>query len=467
MLEKFINNIKDKRILILGFGREGQSSYFLIRRLLPEKNLGIADKVKFDALDNKIKNIVKRDRKVDLHFGNTYLKSLGSYDLVIKTPGIPNKLKEIAEAKKRGVEFTSQTKIFFEECAGIIIGITGTKGKSTTASLIFNILKKAGIKAVLLGNIGKPPLDYIFKDSLKTHFVFELSSHQLSDMTKSPHIAVLLNIYQEHLDYYENYNEYFEAKKNIARFQNNNDVFIYNFDDKNLRGVTKITGANVFSFSKVYKKDAFVSEGELYVRDKKNVLGIMKTNKINLRGPHNLNNVLASILVARQLNVAIKNIKKGIRSFKALPVRLEEIGKFGGIIFVLDALATIPEATIAALGAYSGKVETLICGGFDRGQNFRELAGEIIKQKVANLVLFPSTGAKIWEEVYKLSAGKKDLPKHYSVNNMKEAINICFKVTSKGKVCLLSAASSSFSVFKNYEEESDLFRKYVRTFIRK
>ncbi len=452
--------LEGKNILILGLGREGLSTYHFIRRILPNTPISLADKKQLRDLNYEYIKISKDDKHTNFILGPNYLNLLNKYDVVIKAPGIPNKLKEVKKAKKNGVEFTSQTKIFFDECVGIIIGVTGTKGKSTTTSLIHHILKSAAKKAVLLGNIGKPPLDYLEEDSRFTYFVFEMSSHQLSDLNKSPHVAVLLNVFREHLDYYESFKEYFEAKKNITRFQKKGDFLIINFDSIILHEVLKDTKAKILSFSLNEKTDVYINNDVFFINSEGTTEVLLATKDIKLIGGHNLYNVMAAALSALSLGIDLALIRKAIVSFKPLSVRLEKVGKYKGITFILDALATIPEATIAALNAYKGQVGTLICGGFDRGQNFKELAKEIISQKVDNLVLFPTTGEKIWKEIEKFQNIKK--PNHIFVLDMATAVKTSYDKTPKGKICLLSAASSSFSLFKNYEEESELFRKYVK-----
>ncbi len=451
--------LEEKKILILGLGREGLSTYKFVRHLFPDIFIAFSDKKQFKDLEPKYLQISKKDKHVNFILGSNYLDTLTEYEVVIKSPGIPNKLKEIKEAKKAGVIFTSQTKIFFDECKGIIVGVTGTKGKSTTTTLIHHFLKKAGKKAVLLGNIGKPPLDYLDEDSRFTYYVFEMSSHQLSDLNKSPHVAVLLNVFREHLDYYESFKEYFDAKKNITKFQKKGDFLILNYDSLILREVLNETRAKVLSFSLNEKMDAYIDNDTCFIKNGGIIEALITTKDIKLIGGHNLYNIMAAALASISLGVSLDVIRKAIISFKPLPVRLETVGKYKGITFILDALATIPEATIAALNSYKGQVGTLICGGFDRGQNFKELAKEIIKEKVDNLVLFPTTGQKIWKEIIKLQSINP--PKHFLVMDMATAVKTSYDNTPKGKICLLSAASSSFSLFKNYEEESALFRKYV------
>jgi len=238
-----LKDLKNKRILILGFGREGVDSFKFLRKLFPKKILGVADRNKkiknpYKAepsgfrQKSKIKNLIRNDKKIKWHLGENYLQAIKNYDMVIKSPGIPIYFPEIKKAYQKG-KITSQTEIFFDNCPGKIVGVTGTKGKSTTASLIYQILKTAGLKAHLVGNIGKPVLNLLFSATPNDIYVYELSSHQLFNLKPAcpayrtgrrqagnrPHIAVLLNIYPEHLDYYKNLKEYANAKVNVTLHQ--------------------------------------------------------------------------------------------------------------------------------------------------------------------------------------------------------------------------------------------------------
>lgn len=455
-MEKILSELERGNILILGFAREGVSTYNFLRKFFPAKKITIADKKGLHNLEGEIESRLRADKNLSFKKGSDYLADLGKYDIVIKSPGVPSDLPEIKKAEKEGVRFTSQTKIFFEVCEDKIVGVTGTKGKSTTSTLIYYILKESGIDCELIGNIGKPPLDYLAERG--KYFVFELSSHQLATLEKSPFIAVFLNIFIEHLDYYKNFDHYLAAKENITKFQSNEDVFIYNTDIPEASDIARRTKAQKLEFSmSSTKANCFLEEGFIVLREKENKEKVIKVGDVPLLGNHNLYNVMAAVLASYTTGATVEDIRRAIKTFRPLPDRLEVVGVFKNITFVNDALATIPEATIAALKAFNGKVGTLICGGFDRGQKFETLAEVITEMNVENLILFPETGKKIWQEVKKRDAAKR----HFFIDTMEDAVRLAYEITSPGKICLLSAASPSFTVFKNYEDEANQYKKYV------
>jgi len=423
-----LDELKNKKVLILGFGEEGRDTFLFLRKMFPQKILGIGDSLKLDELNNRARKLIKKGKRVKLHLGKDYLKSIKNYEIVVKSPGIPPKLIAPYVSLQK---ITSQTDIFFENCAGKIVGITGTKGKSTTTALIYEILKRGGKKAYLVGNIGKPVLSLLPKTKKDEFYVYELSSHQLHNLKISPHIAVLLNIYPEHLDYYKSFKEYTKAKSNIARYQSKKDFLVYNTGDKLTREIAKNS----------------------------------KAGKIPIRGKFYDLNRNAAKAVGKIFKISPKIISKTINEFKYLPYRLEFVGKFKGINFYNDALSTIPQATIGALDALGKKVETIMLGGYDRNIDFLGLAEKILKRKIKTIILFPTTGEKILKEIMKYSKGKKyKLPEAFFVDNMKDAVRLAFEHTGKGKICLLSTASPSFSIFRDYKEKGDLFKKYIKKY---
>jgi len=408
-------NLKNKKILILGFGREGKSSLRFLEKHYPDNEVAVADKQKIKGLFKKYKNLS----------GKKYLKAVNDYDVIIKTPGINN--NDLKPYLKNQI-ITSQTEIFLAKHRKKTIAITGTKGKGITADLLYKIIKNAGKKVELIGNMGKPALD--FYDKKNCWFVFEISSHQLENLKINPHIAVFLNIYPDHLDFFKTFKRYFKAKQNITLYQNKSDYLIYNKEVRELK-----TKAKKISFSRE------------------------KITQAPFESNAFLENINGAIAVAKLLKIKNSVIQKTVKSYKPFEHRLENIGIYEGIKFINDSAATIPQATIAGLNNFKN-VDTLILGGSEKGSNYRNLAKEIIKKDIQTLILFPVTGKKIWQEIKKQKP--KKLPKVIEVKNMKQAVMSCYKYTEKGKTCLLSPACASFSVFKDYQDRGQQFKKYIK-----
>ncbi|MFH0791707.1 MAG: UDP-N-acetylmuramoyl-L-alanine--D-glutamate ligase [bacterium] len=438
MLEEF----DKKNILILGLAREGIDTLNFLFKLYPKRSFGVSDQLSLDKLDiNARKLIKKRQSQLVLFLGDKYLHSINKYDTVIKSPGIP--LANIARFLKPKQTVTSQMKIFFDHCPGKIIGITGTKGKSTTTSLIYAILKEGGVRVRILGNIGKPVLSSLLTATPNDTYVCELSCHQLSDIKKSPHIAIFLNIFPEHLDYYGTYEKYQKAKTNICRYQNKNDHLIYNPANLIVKRLIKYSSATKIPISP------------------QNVNKFTNQNDIPLKGIFNLYNIDAAIKVGELCGVNPTAIKKAIKNFKPLPHRLEFVGKYKGIDFYNDSLATVPEATISAIDVFDPKIGTLITGGFDRGVSYNALAKRIIDSQIKNIAFFSTTGKIIWDQIRKLNH------KHQKFNilftdSMKEAVSFGYQNTETKTICLMSCASASFNLFKDYQARGNAFKKYVK-----
>lgn len=445
-----LGELKDKKVLILGLGKEAASTLKYLRKEFPNEVIGVADKKTLKELEGDVQKIIAKDSKLKLHLGRNYQESLNLYEVIFRSPGVL--FPKVTSAK-----ITSQAKVFVETYRDKIIGITGTKGKTTTSSLIYKILKDAKLNVKLVGNIGNPPFDYMDKLKNTKFFVFELSSFQLQDLQKSPHVSVFLNLYKEHLDYHGGYENYKRAKTNIIKWQGKKDFAIYNYDSSAVGEIVRKTKATKIPFSIQRKLHSGVYiEGDwlMYNGEK-----ILKTADTKLKGRFNLNNILAAISVAKILNIENQSIASSVKSFKPVKHRLERIGNFGGVIYYNDSIATIPEATIAAMETLSPNVDTLIVGGYNRGVDYSLLSKRIIEEKTPNIIFFPETG-KIISDGIKLQ--KKYLPKYFSVKNMKAAVKIAAKITKKGKICLLSPASSSFNMFKNYQDRGEQFIKYVK-----
>ena len=453
-------------VLILGLGQEGLSSLDFLCRRFPDKRFGVADQAEFDGLSGPAQDRLRaQSGRLRLHLGADYLNSLADYDVVIKSPGIPPTQPAIQRAAAQG-KLTSHTALFFSNCPGTIIGITGTKGKSTTAALTHAILRGGGMDARLVGNIGRPPLDIVADTNAQTVFVAELSSHQLEGLRQGPHIAVVLNIMPDHLDYYPSFEDYVRAKLNIARFQSAGDYLIYNAESVRLSRAAADSPARTLPFSARRRLDrgCFVSSDMIVVRSEAGgEEPLLAVADIPLPGDFNLPNVLAAVATARLLGVSGEPLRRAVRGFEALEHRFERLGPYRGISFYNAPLATVPEVTLAHLAALGPDVQTVLLGGHDRHLDFSELAGRLVGGGIRNLLLFPTSGARIWQAVRARSAAaSQPAPHAFFVNSMERAVRLAYAHTAPGKICLHSPASPSFGLFRDYRERGRLFKDWVR-----
>lgn len=454
-----ISELKDKKVAILGFGEEGQSTAQFL------ENHGIRFSV-FDVRheDQLDQEKIEYFRKKGVNFRfDSYPDDFSAFDLVVRSPGVSVLSAVIEKIKKRGIEVTSAIKIFFDLCPCPIIGVTGTKGKSTTSTLIYEMLKKGGIDAFLGGNIGTTPLEFLDELKSDSKVVLELSSFQLQDLHKSPQIGVVLMVTSEHLDYHRDTNEYIEAKRNILRFQTSYDFAILNRDYPASNESDIHTGARIYKVSREGSVDqgCFVRDDFIWLRMEQHEQKVMPVKDVLLPGKHNLENVCAAVMAARLSGVQLSNIISVLEGFKGLPHRLEFVGEHHGIRFFNDSLATIPAAAIEGIEALGDDVETIIAGGHDRGSDYTELGSFISSSKIKTLILFPSTGERIWNAVCEAVPNESLRPKKYDANSMKEAVIAAYENTDSGKICLMSPGSASFGMFENYKDRGDQFKKEV------
>lgn len=450
MLKKLLDYLENKKILILGYGMEGESSYKFLRNHFLEKKLFIADK-NMNLLNSKIELV--EDPYVEVSLGENYLNGIEEYDLILKAPGISLKDVDISKFENKII---SQLQLFLEFMDVYTIGVTGTKGKSTTSSLIYKVLEEQGKDTFLLGNIGEPifnDIDYIKKDSI---VVLELSSHALEYVTKSPNISVLLDIFEEHLDHYKSFEKYVEAKFNVAKFQKTSDFLIYNYDNEAMKEYGFKYRENDYAVSLQVKPEtknnAFLENDIIYCNNKE-MMNIHE--KMNLKGLHNINNIMFVLSVCDILNLDIAKAVDSIKNFKTLEHRMEFVGILNGVEYYNDSIATIPEATMNAINALKN-VNTVIVGGNDRGVDLSELINFLRDNKeLENIICLPKTGEYIKEG---LEGADKSV---WFIENLEDAVNKAMQVTKKGKACLLSPAASSYGYFKNFEERGKLFKKYV------
>lgn len=424
---------KSKKIAILGFGREGKSTLdFLLSLWIKE----------IDILDKNIHPLAKR-WWVKPVFWEHYLGNLGDYDLIIKSPGISPYHEKIAPHKDR---LTSQTEIFFNNYSGKVIWISGTKGKSTSSTLIFQTLKNAGKKVKLVGNIGSPVLDEIhILDTTESYdfIVYELSSYMLENFSPKLEVWLLVNIFPDHLDWHHGIENYAQAKLNVLK--NAKHAFAH----------SSLVSSPLWKELAEDIKEK-LSAVQFYWTGTKN--SFQTTKKILLQGQHNLENIMWVASICDVLNIDKKYLENTLETFSGLPHRLETVGNYHGITFINDAISTTPDSTIAAIKTFWTDIGTIFLGGTDRGYNFEELLKNIKKYDIKNIVLFPESGKKI------LSLLSNDERKNYTVletASMEAAVRFAYQNTLPWNICLLSCASPSYSLWKNYEEKGREFREWV------
>lgn len=451
MIKKIVEYLTNKKILILGFGMEGISTYKFIRKYLNNQKLYIADG------NNEVfekNNFVKQDENVEL-ITQGYLENLEQYDIIMKTPGISFAQIDTTNFKHK---IKSQVELLLEFTDCLTIGVTGTKGKSTTSSLIYQILIEQQKQAYLLGNIGVPIFDFIEKIEPNTILVLELSSHQLEFVSVSPKISILLNIFEEHLDHYKSLQGYIDAKTNIYKFQKENDYFLYNPDNTMLAEAVKTSEINSKLVEISYDNEVQNNETAIVKKDNYIMRNGMKLydcrSQRKLLGNHNLNNAMFALAVSEILELDLNKTVNTINNFEPLPHRMEFVGKFNGILYYNDSIATIPEATMNTVKTLKN-VDSLIIGGMDRKVDFKEFIKFLNTVCIKNLICLPTTGHIIADKINNSAINV------YKVENMEQAVDIAKKNTEKDKICLLSPAASSYGFYKNFQERGNKFKELV------
>ncbi len=452
--EKF----KNKKIAILWYGREGKSSLqFFLKIGISPKDITILDGAKkIEGLAENFEYLNQTfgiDTEFNLSFGDKYLDNLNSFDLIVKTPGISLYNDKIYPYRDK---ITSQAQLFFDYYQGKIIAVSGTKGKSTTATLIYETLKRAKKNVQLIGNIGNPVLDYfdnINPESQKDEYVvFEVSSYMLEGLKKNNYISILLNIYSDHIDRHNGFENYKDAKLNILKGSSYNLVR------------DEIIEQHDFSQQGVSDESirAFGHRGRYTYKDwvfQVNNIAIFADDAIVLKGEHNMLNISAVLGVCDIMEIPYTTLEETLTTFQGLPHRMENVWTFGGITWIDDAISTTPESTIQAIQTFGKDVDTIFLGGTDRGYVFDELIKSILAHGIRNVVLFPDSGKRIFTAIKGKDAWEIKI---FQTDDMKEAIIFAYKHTKIWKICLLSTASPSYSLRKNFEEKGHLFQKYIK-----
>lgn len=453
-LERFENDIKNKSVGVVGIGISNT----------PIINMLVQAGVQVYAFDKRTEEQLGasaaelKSLGVKLFCGADYMEHLCG-DWIIKTPGMRFDHPALEAARKRGSRITSEMELFFEYCPCRIIAVTGSDGKTTTTSLIYEFLRRAGRKVHLGGNIGFPLFCRLHEIDDEDLVVAELSSFQLHTLRKSAWISVVTNLSPNHLDVHKDMEEYIDAKANIFRFQSKDDLVILNADNPITAGFAEVVpgGVRMFSFkSEPSGEGAFYRNGALFLKDGEGkVQKLLDRSEILLRGDHNVENYMAAILAVQNL-VSADVICDVAKTFGGVRHRMEFIREVGGVSFYNDSIGSSPTRTIATLRSFEKKVR-LIAGGYDKNIPYDAL-GPVIPAHVNKLYLCGATSGKIADAV---RASDAEFPME-RFDDLRAAINAAYRDSAPGDIVLLSPASASFDQFKNFEERGDFFASVVK-----
>lgn len=427
MIDFICRRLNGKRILIAGFGREGKSTLRFLQRYMPEAIVGIADRNESAFQD------VDKER-YNLFSGDDYLRAASDYDVVIKTPGISVKDIDIDLSL-----ISSQTDLFLEAYHNQVIGVTGTKGKSTTSSLIYHLLKESGNDVILAGNIGIPILDCVSDINERTIIVYELSAHQLQFINKSPRVGILLNVFEEHLDHFGTFDKYKDAKVNVLRYMDDSDVAVVN--DALYQELSSLN-KHCIDFVNYSLEDYDIDWDE-----------------IPLLGEHNKMNVKAALCACKSYGLSLESLIPHLYTFKSLEHRQEFVGTFKDVKFYNDSISTIPQATIAALETIKN-VNFLLLGGFDRGIDYDPLVTYLKENVLPYILITGQAGQTIKGKL--VAAGYNGNILEYT--DMQSAFMLIKNLAKSGDVCLLSPAAASYDRYKNFEERGRVFKDLANKF---
>ena len=451
--------LKAQRIALLGLGIENQAvAAFLLSR-------GIGFAVCEAEPSPHVQALREQwgDRVHTWHVGPDHLEPIAKYTMVFRTPGIWCRHPALQRARAAGVLVHTQTRLFFERCLAPITAVTGTKGKGTTVSLLERMLSRGpATRTWVGGNIGTPPLSFVHDVRPRDQVVLELSSFQLQDLGCSPHIAVILNVTEDHLDYHADQTEYVEAKRTICRHQSSQDIVIVNADCPRVREFVQHTPARRMSFStrQPVPQGVDVVEGWLWWRRPGlEAIAICRAEELRIPGPHNLANAAAAAAAGTALGAEPEAVAAAIRGFEGLPNRLERVAESDEILYYNDSLATTPEATVAALASFREPI-VLIAGGAWKGARFAELGRCIAAGGVKAVILLGVEGERIAAAIGADGRYRGELVR--DCQTMGEAVAAARARAEPGDVVLLSPACASFGMFRDYAERGEAFRREVR-----
>ena len=456
-LAQYMDSLKNKTVAVIGIG---VSNTPLLRLLLREKiQVTACDKRDRAALGPLAEELEKDGCRLQL--GENYLQGL-TQDVIFRTPGLRPDVPELLAAKARGSEITSEMEVFFQVCPCTLVAVTGSDGKTTTTTIISELLKAAGNTVYVGGNIGHPLLCQADEMHPEDYAVLELSSFQLMTMTRSPHIAVVTNLAPNHLDMHKGMEEYVAAKENIFRYQSAGDIAVFNLDNAITReqGTRALGQVRYFSRREEPSEGVFLRDGDIVLRKDGQDRVIMTTEDIRLPGVHNIENYMAAIAAVEGL-VPDAMIRDFARSFNGVEHRIELVRTYHGARFYNDSIASSPSRTIAGLRSFKEKV-ILIAGGYDKHIPFDALGPEVVEH-VKLLVLCGATAGKIRAAVEQAPGYRPGHPEIVEVTPFEKAVEFARDRARSGDVVTLSPACAAFDQFKNFAERGKTFKSIVNS----
>lgn len=452
---------KKTKIAILGFGVEGKA---LLKYLVSHGFLNITvcdrDIEAVDSLPNGISSQLGKD---------TYLKNLEEFEVIFRSPGVKFLTPQIQLAIAKGVKITSSIQYFMEKCPCPIVGVSGTKGKGTTSTLIHKMLESGGYHSYLGGNIGDSPIDFLDKLKAKDVVVLELSSFQLQGLKISPKYAVLLNTTIDHLDYHVDSDEYMHAKESLIAHQPKNGTTVLNKDYEYVNFYKTVVNGKLFWISRKCPVDygAYEQNGEIFYCQSGKCSKIIDVSEIGLIGSHNLENVMPAIIIAKRFAVDDEKIVKVLKEFKGLPHRLEFVREVSGVKYYDDSFSTNTQTSMAAVDSFD-QPTILIAGGSDKDLDYTNWAKKILTKPSLKTVILVGGTADIMENA--LMAAEKNMgeiapTKILRKRDLAEAVLEACVEAEEGWVVVMSPAAASFDMFKNYKERGDRFKEIVKLLI--
>ena len=440
-------DLTGKRVLVAGFARTGQA----VVEFLQDFPCEIAVSETRDAA--AFEDLTKRYPRVQFEFGGHTTKMFLTADLIVLSPGIPSTIEPLIAAKEAGIPILAEIELAYRFLKGTLIGITGTNGKSTTTKLAGAMLQEAGKRAFICGNIGTPLIQFCKQSRADDFYVAEISSFQLETIHQfKPHISAMINLAEDHLDWYPSVVPYYQAKLRMFENQTKTDFAVLNYDDPYIRDHAEKIRAHHFWFSRkeippsgVYAKDGLIRVVS--------GMPVLNFNLGALKGVHNLENSLCATSIALLCGVLPKQMQKAAEDFQSLPHRMEDVGEVGGVHYYDDSKATNVDAVVKSLESFPGNI-FLIMGGKDKGCDYRVLRG-LVRDRVKTLLL-------IGEAAERIATDLRDVREPEFCNSLPQAVQRAAAQAESGDVVLLSPACSSFDMFTDYAERGRVFRQAVQ-----